>query len=230
MKKFLSVFLVVFLCSPPAVKSESYSNIAQKITKSSVVIRVKVQEKQIAKNEEEKQSKPREGWFLCSGTQINDGIISNAHCYPAEEYNILQVWVRGNDNKSHKAWLRKIDREHDLLLLDFDGKHYTEASLASRPLQVGDMVFAIGHGLGLENTFSMGVVSFIDRILQGSKIKFIQTTLPINGGFSGSALYNDLGEMVGINNAVITPDWFFHSWSGISLAVPLSQIREFLKK
>ncbi len=225
MKKLILMVLSTVLLVPPPVIAESHSVLAEKIAKSSVVIKIKVREKEpIAKGE-----KKREGWMLCSGTQIKQGVISNAHCYPDETYEITQLWVRGADGVSHVAWKIKKDKEHDLLLLGFGGQ-YTNATLSSSPLKVGDEVFALGHGLGLENTFSAGVVSALNRILPGSPIKFIQHTVPINGGFSGSALYNEDGEMVGINNAIISPDFFFKSWSGISLAIPLEQIQEFLKK
>jgi S1-C subfamily serine protease len=221
------LLLVAFLAVPTSIVAESHSALAEKISKSSIVIKVKVQEKLSEETKKENQ-KPKEGWFLCSGTQIEQGVLSNAHCYPDETFDILQLWVRGEDGVSHEAQVVKKDKELDLLLLSFVG-HYTNAVLATNPLKVGDEVFAIGHGLGLENTFTAGVVSALNRILTGSPIKFIQHTAPINGGFSGAALYNEQGELVGVNNAIISPDWFFHSWSGISLAVPLEQILEFLK-
>lgn len=228
MKKLLVVFLTAFLTVPSSLVAESHSSLAEKISKSSVVIKVKVQEK-LSEEAKKENQKPREGWFLCSGTQIEQGVLSNAHCYDDETYDILQLWVRGTDGISHEAWPIKKDKDLDLLLLGFDG-HYVDATFSSTGPKVGDEVFAMGHGLGLENTFVSGIVSCVGRVLTGEKIKFIQHTAPINGGFSGSALYNENGEFIGVNNAIISPDIFFHSWSGISLAIPLEQIQEFLKK
>jgi S1-C subfamily serine protease len=224
MKKLITALLVVLFVTPSSIVAESHSILAEKISKSSIVIKIKVMEKEAS----EEGAKKREGWMMCSGTQIEQGVLSNAHCYPDETYEITQLWVRGIDGVSYEAWVIKKDVEHDLLLLGFKG-HYTNAVFASTPLKVGDEVFALGHGLGLENTFASGIVSALNRILDEESIKYIQHTVPINGGFSGSALYNEQGELVGVNNAVITPDYFFHSWSGISLAIPLEQVQAFLK-
>jgi S1-C subfamily serine protease len=224
MKKLIIALFIVLFAIPTFIVAESHSVLAEKITKSSIVIKIKVREKEAV----EEGAKKREGWFICSGTQIEQGIISNEHCYQDETYDILQLWVRGEDGISHKAWVIKKDKEVDLLLLGFDG-HYINAVFASSLLKVGDNVYSVGHGLGLENTFTTGVVSAINRILEGNPIKYIQHTAPINRGFSGSALYNEEGQFIGINEAVVTSCWF-GGWSGISLAIPLEQIQEFLKK
>ena len=213
--KLATILLSLILingCTPHEVR------LADKIVKSSIIIKVKVQEKESGK----------EGWLLCSGTQLEEGILTNAHCYPDEEYTIKQLWIRGYDGKSWKATVDKISVEKDLLLLRSDA-HYPAAKLSRNSLKVGEAVYAIGHGLGLENTFSVGICSFVNRRLtKRDSIHYIQTTMPINGGFSGSALYNSKGQLCGVNEAIITPDFFFHSWSGITLAIGLIDVKAFL--
>ena len=216
MKKLLAILFLPFLisgCDPHTVQ------LAQRIAKSSIVIKIKVQDKESGK----------EGWMLCSGTQLKEGILTNAHCYQDEKYDIKQLWIRGYDNKPWKATVSKIDVDKDLLLLHSDA-HYPAATLARTALKQGEAVYAIGHGLGLENTFSVGICSFVNRRLaKRDTIHYIQTTMPINGGFSGSGLYNSKGQLCGVNEAVITPDFLFHSWSGITLAIGLQDVRDFLK-
>lgn len=216
MRKLITLLIIPLLltgCNPHEVK------LANRIIKSSIVIKVKVKDMETG----------REGWALCSGTQLKEGILTNAHCFEEDKYEIKQLWIRGYDGKSWKATIEKIDVDKDLALLHSDA-HYTNATLSGSPLKQGEAVYAIGHGLGLENTFSVGICSFINRRLaKRDNIHYIQTTMPINGGFSGSGLYNSKGQLCGVNEAVITPDFLFHSWSGITLAIGLQDVKEFLK-
>ena len=78
----------------------------------------------------------------------------------------------------------------------------------SRGLQVGQKVMAIGNAMGLHNTLSVGVVSALGRSVQGAPLEleasFIQTDAAINPGNSGGPLLNSDGQVVGINDAVLT--------------------------
>lgn len=67
---------------------------------------------------------------------------------------------------------------------------------------VGEATYAIGSSLGLTGTFSSGIVSFVDREVDG--VKFIQTNAPISAGNSGGPLVNQYGEVIGMNTATYT--------------------------
>ena len=75
----------------------------------------------------------------------------------------------------------------------------------SDELNPGQMVFAFGSPLGLNNSVSMGVVSAVARQLTPeSAMIYVQTDAPINPGNSGGPLVNMRGELVGINTLIFS--------------------------
>lgn len=78
----------------------------------------------------------------------------------------------------------------------------------SQDLEVGQKVMAIGNAAGLHNSLTVGVVSAVKRSLDDTPLEledaFIQTDAAINPGNSGGPLLNSAGEVVGINDAILT--------------------------
>jgi len=66
----------------------------------------------------------------------------------------------------------------------------------SDKIKAGQIVYAIGSPDGLDNTISDGIISNVNRIVDGRS--FIQTTAPIYFGSSGGALVDEYGEVLGI--------------------------------
>ena len=94
----------------------------------------------------------------------------------------------------------------------------------SEDLQTGDEVFAIGNPFGLEQTFTRGIVSAVNRILPGvswsTREPMIQTDAAINPGSSGGPLVDRCGDVVGITTAIL-PDA-----QGIGFAIPVDVIKK----
>jgi serine protease DegS len=98
----------------------------------------------------------------------------------------------------------------------------------SDQLQVGDGVLAIGNPLGLSQTVTHGIVSATGRSQLGVATfeDFIQTDAAINAGNSGGALINTLGDLIGINTAVLGKNNSGDiSVEGISFAIPVNLAR-----
>jgi serine protease Do len=119
--------------------------------------------------------------------------------------------------------------EFDLALLRIDvGRHLLSPLRLgdSSTLQIGQKVMAIGNGLGLHNSLSVGVVSALGRTLRGAptalEASFIQTDAAINPGNSGGPLLNSSGEVVGINDALVS------SAQSIGFAIPIELARSIL--
>lgn len=83
----------------------------------------------------------------------------------------------------------------------------------SSQLQVGQTVVAIGNPFGLNGTMTVGIVSALGRTqpsTQSSQGGFfsngdiIQTDAAINPGNSGGPLFNINGEVVGVNQSILT--------------------------
>jgi len=96
------------------------------------------------------------------------------------------------------------------------------AELNSKPLQVGQLVVAVGNPFGLNWTVTAGVVSALGRSLPiepGVELKdLVQTDVSINPGNSGGPLVDAEGRVVGIATAMMP-------WArGIGFAVPVSTV------
>ena len=86
-------------------------------------------------------------------------------------------------------------------------------------LQVGEWVLAIGSPYGLENTATAGIVSAKGRSLpDDTSVPFIQTDVAVNPGNSGGPLFNDRGEVVGINSQIYSRTGGFQ---GLSFSIPI---------
>ena len=88
-------------------------------------------------------------------------------------------------------------------------------------LVVGQQVVAIGSPFGQRWTMTAGIVSALDRAIEGfSEFRIggvIQTDAPINPGNSGGPLINLNGEVVGVNSQIYSET---RSNAGIGFAVP----------
>tara|TARA_R110002110_G_scaffold6407_31_gene31980 strand:- start:92 stop:1192 length:1101 start_codon:yes stop_codon:yes gene_type:complete len=159
---------------------------------------------------------PRQG--VGSGFIISpDGqIVTNQHVVDGAETVTVKLAdgrsfdaeVVGSDSLTDIALLR-IDADVDLPTVDFG---------SSEVLRVGDEVVAVGNPFGLGGTVTSGIVSALSRdIRSGPFDEFIQTDAAINRGNSGGPLFNNDGEVVGVNTAIISPGG---GSVGIGFAVP----------
>lgn len=89
-------------------------------------------------------------------------------------------------------------------------------------VRVGQRAFAIGSPFGLENTFTVGIVSRIDPH-DGR----IQTDAAINPGNSGGPLLNSRAELVGVNTAILSTGETARNL-GIGFAIPVADVYRFL--
>ena len=90
----------------------------------------------------------------------------------------------------------------------------------SRDLRVGQRVYAIGNPFGLDWSLSTGIVSALDRSLDGDGgtiEHLIQTDAAINPGNSGGPLLDSAGRLVGVNTAIYSPTG---ANAGVGFAVP----------
>jgi hypothetical protein len=89
-----------------------------------------------------------------------------------------------------------VDTGADIAILKVSGTGLPTLKLAdSDKITAGENVIAIGNPLGFENSVSTGVVS---GVFARGDHRVIHTTAPLSQGSSGSPLFNEMGEVVGI--------------------------------
>ena len=88
----------------------------------------------------------------------------------------------------------------------------------SRSIEVGDWVVAAGNPFGLGGSISAGIVSARGRdIGAGPFDDFLQIDAPINPGNSGGPVFNEQGQVIGVDTAIASPTG---ASVGIGFAIP----------
>ena len=129
-------------------------------------------------------------------------IITNNHVIE----NGREFEISFNDNTIRKATLIGRDIETDIAVLKLTTPYSAPpATIAnSDAVEIGDWAIAIGSPFGLGNSFSVGVISGRNRDLQSGRFdNFLQTDAAINSGNSGGPLFNDNGQVIGVNTAIV---------------------------
>ncbi|MEP0730788.1 MAG: trypsin-like peptidase domain-containing protein, partial [Parasphingorhabdus sp.] len=180
----------------------------------------------------------RQAQSLGSGFIISaDGyVVTNNHVVAPGNRNatIETITVIMPDRTEYEAELIGRDAASDIAVLKIK---------SSKPLpfvkfgdstgaRVGDWVIAIGNPFGLGGTVTTGILSAIHRNTGqgGAYDRFLQTDASINRGNSGGPMFDLNGNVIGINNAIISPTG---GNVGIGFAIPAevaAPIVETLKK
>jgi serine protease Do len=148
-------------------------------------------------------------------------IATNSHVVQ----DAWQIDVTFFDGTRVPAHLLKATRLIDVAIIKVDVDRPLPALQwgDSDKLQIGDPVFTIGNGLGVGISVSGGIVSGLNRdIMDTPYDDYIQTDAVINHGNSGGPMFNDKGEVVGIDTALLSATSAF---SGIGLAIPARNAR-----
>lgn len=133
---------------------------------------------------------------------------------------VNEVTVTLTNQKEYKAKIVGRDVASDLALLKIEATGLPFVKFATgSDARVGDWVVAIGNPLGLGSTVTAGIISAVQRNLGGGGAydRYIQTDTAINRGNSGGPLFDLQGNVVGINNMLISP---IGANIGVNFAIP----------
>ena len=151
-------------------------------------------------------------------------LVTNYHVVEG----VQSAHVRLSDQRSYDAVMVGASPEHDLAVLRIDVPMARPKPVpigTSFDLRVGQKVFAIGNPFGLDYTLTTGVISALDRSIQGedgrSVEHLIQTDAAINPGNSGGPLIDSAGRLIGINTAIYSPSG---ASAGIGFAIPVDTV------
>ena len=169
-------------------------------------------------------------------TSIGSGVIISPDGYIVTNHHVVDgsndIEVTLNDKRKFSAKLIGTDPSTDIALLKINGEDLPSVVFGnSDSLRVGEWVLAVGNPFNLESTVTAGIVSAkarnINILDDASSIEsFIQTDAVVNSGNSGGALVNTIGELVGINSAIMTHSGNFE---GYSFAVPANLVHKVIK-
>lgn len=139
------------------------------------------------------------------------------------------------DEEAVSAQIKGTDPDNDLAVIavkleDLSAETLEAIKIAelgdSDALVVGEQVVAIGNALGYGQSVTTGVVSALDRTIEGIEGNYIQTDAAINPGNSGGALLNMAGQVIGINSAKLADTTI----EGMGYAIPISNAKSIIEE
>lgn len=155
-------------------------------------------------------------------------ILTNNHVVSGSS----ELEVTLTDKSRHKAQIVMRMPSDDLALIRIDpqGKKLPLLRLGdSDAVQVGQKVLAIGNPFGLSGTLTTGIISALDRTIQGEEQNLeglLQTDAAINQGNSGGPLLDSMGNVIGIDTAIYGPSG---GSVGIGFAMPINRAKRMLE-
>ena len=152
------------------------------------------------------------GFFVTS-----DGyMLTNHHVIEGAD----KITVTLNDRTELDAKLIGSDERSDVAVLKIDGRLFPELPIGdSNQLKVGEPVLAIGSPFGFDYSASAGIVSAKSRSFsRETSVPFIQTDVALNPGNSGGPLFNQSGEVIGINSRIFSGTG---GYMGLSFSIPI---------
>lgn len=178
---------------------------------------------------------PYEGVFRDQGYRTirkpkvgqGSGIIINPQGFILTNYHVVggaqQILVRLSDGREFKGQVVGSNAKYDIALVKISAQGLRPAVLGdSNQIRVGQWAIAIGSPFGLEQTVTVGVVSATGRkgVGPNSSGHYIQTDASINPGNSGGPLLDINGQVVGINNMILSQG------QGIGFAIPINLAKQ----
>ena len=176
------------------------------------------------------QQAPREKTAFGSAFFISkDGYLLTNH-HVVEDAS--EVTIVLNDRREIDAKVVGSDARTDVALLKVSGSNFPSLATGNiDQLKVGQPVLAIGSPFGFDYSASAGIVSAKSRNMLGeTSVPFIQTDVALNPGNSGGPLFNQQGQVVGVNSRIFSGTG---GYMGLSFSIPIDvamDIADQLKK
>ena len=131
-----------------------------------------------------------------------------------------KITITLNDRREVDAELVGSDARTDVAVLKVKGTSYPALKIGdSAALKVGEPVLAIGSPFGFDYSASAGIVSAKARTMsRETAVPFIQSDVALNPGNSGGPLFNQRGDVIGINSRIFSGTG---GYMGLSFSIPM---------
>jgi serine protease Do len=132
-----------------------------------------------------------------------------------------KVTITLSDRTELDATVVGSDERSDVAVLKVSGNSFPALRTGnSNEIRVGEPVLAIGSPFGFDYSASAGIVSAKSRSFsRETSVPFIQTDVALNPGNSGGPLFNQRGEVIGINSRIFSGTGGF---MGLSFSIPMN--------
>lgn len=150
-------------------------------------------------------------------------IITNYHVIT----NADEVAITLHDGRTFNAKLVGTDWKTDLALLKIEGNDFPVLPFGnSDKARVGHWTIAIGAPFNLNYTTTVGIISQKGRAVGMNLYEnYIQTDASINPGNSGGPLLNIRGELIGVNDFIVTGGGTSKGNIGLGFAIPSNMVK-----
>ena len=160
-------------------------------------------------------------------------IVTNFHVIE-NQADLEVAFASGN---KYRGSIVSMDQDSDLAVVKVDvpdDELYPLSLGSTSQTKVGQMVVAIGNPFGLERTMTIGIVSGKGRTIRSQRTgaagsvftsgDIIQTDAAVNPGNSGGPLLNLNGEVIGVNEFILTSGYESVN-SSIAFAISVDTIK-----
>lgn len=156
---------------------------------------------------------PRENQFsMGSGFVITEegSVVTNWHVIKNAIDNQSIIRIGFSNFTQYEAKIFNYDATSDIAILkiiNVDNEKFPTITWGSKP-KLGGHAIIVGSPIGLDFSVSFGIISAVDRtILRAAPpfVPFVQTDAAMNRGNSGGPLFDEDGEVIGINTLILSP-------------------------
>ena len=160
------------------------------------------------------------------------GFVWDSDGHIVTNYHVVQgpaaIRVVMHDQTSYTAQPVGGSRRHDLAVLRIDAP--ADSLRPVRPgdsdrVRVGQSAYAIGNPFGYSATLTTGIISALNRRINGLTGDIIEDVIQIdaaiNTGNSGGPLLDSRGRLIGINSQIASPSG---TSAGVGFAIPVNTV------
>lgn len=154
----------------------------------------------------------------------SDVVVTSAHVVRGDRFQL-----RLPDGQGRSARVRVIDRERDIAILEVSGLGLPPVQFRDPDsLRPGEVLYAMGHPLGVRHALSSGVLHGVGSLPDGYPVPstirrrvWVQADLRLAPGNSGGPLADAEGRVIGVSAMIV---------GGLALAVPISEVAAMLRR